>query len=275
MKAHHLIWSSVSAMALALTAVSGLPAGVPLNNLEGAGGIAFNPLAYLAGQNAGASSRGFFSKPQFGGWYVNLDEAAVDWTTIGAAVAAGGRLELSYGHEVVAPAARNIHQHNLGAKLLVLKENTGGHGWVPALSTGVLWKRTTGIARPVDNSSADFYLVLTKLLTRTGKPILLSGGLLSTDSRVTGAFGYADRRDQTLFANIDLLPVPNAALGFEYKQGARLTGFRNADYWNAHLTWFADSHLSLIAAYVNAGERQSISRVGLGDGMVLSAQYAF
>ena len=51
--------------------------GVPLNNLQGAGGIAFNPLAYTAGlpwdggdsTNAadGVSLNGIVSKPQIGG----------------------------------------------------------------------------------------------------------------------------------------------------------------------------------------------------------------
>ena len=34
---------------LAVAASATLPAGVPLNNLQGTGGIAFNPLAYTAG----------------------------------------------------------------------------------------------------------------------------------------------------------------------------------------------------------------------------------
>jgi hypothetical protein len=274
MKANNWSKRSVIFLALTLISVNALIAGVPLNNLEGAGGIAFNPLAYLAGQNAGEKP-GFISKPQFGGWYVNLDEVDVDWSVIGIAASLGGRVELSYGHEIVAPAARNIHKNNIGAKLLVIKENQGGTKWVPAISAGLLWKSTNNIPDPADNSSADFYLVLTKLITQTGKPILLSGGLLSTDSKVTGVFGYADKRDQTVFFNFDILPVANAALGFEYKQGAEFTGFRNASYWNAHFAWFADSHLSLIAAYVNAGDKKSTSRVGLGDGVVFSAQYAF
>lgn len=274
MKANN--WLKIKALALALSifTVNGLTAGVPLNNLEGAGGIAFNPLAYLAGQNAGENP-GFISKPQFGVWYVNLDEVSVDWTSIGVAASLGGRVELSYGHEIVAPAARNIHKNNIGAKLLIVKENQGGANWVPAISGGLVWKRTNNIPSPADNSSADFYLVLTKLITQTGKPVLLSGGLLSTDSQVTGVFGYADKRDQTVFFNFDILPVPNAALGFEYKQGAEFTGFRNAAYWNAHFAWFADSRLSLIAAYVNAGDQKSTRRVGLGDGVVFSVQYAF
>ena len=61
-------------------------AGVPLNNLQGVGGIAFNPLAYPAGQNdktGGPSQR--LSNPQFGVWYVRLGGVKVDWVAAGIA----------------------------------------------------------------------------------------------------------------------------------------------------------------------------------------------
>jgi len=58
-------------------------AGVPLNNLEGVGGIAFNPLAYTAGTKTEEPNHHgkfsldevFTSKPQIGTWYVNLCKA--------------------------------------------------------------------------------------------------------------------------------------------------------------------------------------------------------
>lgn len=65
-------------------------------------------------------------------------------------------------------------------------------------------------------------------------------------------------------------------MGAEYKQGARFeNGFKNANYWDAHVAFFAGPNLTLIGAYVYTGSEKSVSRVGLGDGFVLSAQYAF
>ena len=64
-------------------------------------------------------------------------------------------------------------------------------------------------------------------------------------------------------------------VGAEYKQGASFDTFKNADYWNAHVAWFANRNLTLIGAYVNAGDEKSTTKAGLGDGAVLSAQYAF
>ena len=70
-------------------AACSLFAGVPLNNLQGTGGIAFNPLAYTAGlpwdgddggdtTNAVEHSalNGKVSRPQVGAWYVNLTTPA-------------------------------------------------------------------------------------------------------------------------------------------------------------------------------------------------------
>ena len=96
------------AAALSFAAVAALGTaygGVPLNNLQGAGGIAFNPLAYTAGQpwEGGESNslNNVVSKPQFGAWYVNLNDADINWGAFGAAFTVANRLELSAGYELV------------------------------------------------------------------------------------------------------------------------------------------------------------------------------
>lgn len=260
-------------------------AGVPLNNLEGVGGIAFNPLAYTAGNkiesdektgaDKGITYKDVFSKPQFGVWYVNLNDVNIDWTTIGVAETFFKRLEVSYGHETIAPAGNNIHKNNVGAKLLLLPENFNDLKFIPAVSVGSIWKHSNNVGPGVDDNDFDIYGVATKLITQTPRPVLLSGGVLSTKGWVTGALGFDKDRKETLFANVDILPLDNVAVGFEFKQGAKFKDFKNANYWDAHVAWFANKNLSLVAAYVNSGDSKSTSRVGLGDGVVLSAQYAF
>ena len=75
--------------------------------------------------------------------------------------------------------------------------------------------------------------------------------------------------------NVDVLPFSFLAVGFEYKQGAKFTDFNNANYWDAHVAWFVNKNLTLVAAYTDTGARNSTSSFGLGDGVVFSAQYAF
>ena len=254
--------------------------GVPLNNLEGVGGIAFNPLAYLAGNGTletkeknGEKQEYLFGLPQIGGWYVHLGDASIDWTALGAAEASFGRVEVSYGHEIIGmETADTIYKDNVGAKLLVIKEDK----FVPAVSVGGVWKHTSfDVPDGVDDAGIDLYLVVTKLIKELPKPVLLSGGLLSTTGRTLGVLGFDEDRAEALFGNVAVLPWENVALGFEYRQGAHFPDFKNADYWNAHLAWFVNKNLTLVGAYVNAGDEKSSSKVGLGDGFVRSAQYAF
>ena len=63
----------LSSALLATTAV----AGVPLNGLQGEGGIAFNPVAFLAGTYADGTNQ-VVSAPQVGAWYTRLDSADID-----------------------------------------------------------------------------------------------------------------------------------------------------------------------------------------------------
>jgi hypothetical protein len=257
-----------------LTQITPSFAGPPLNNLEGVGGIAFNPLAYTAG-TATEPDQNIFSKPQAGIWYVSLSDVKVDWTAIGAAGTLFKRLEVSYGYEAIAPNGRNIHKNNIGGKLLLLNENQSGLAFVPAVSLGAVYKKTSGAAEGVDSEDLDYYLVATKLLGSLPVPALVSAGVLSTKGLATGVFGFDDDRETTFFGNIDLIPVSQLAVGVEYKQGAHFDDFKNADYYNVHAAWFVNKSLTLVAAYVNAGDETSTSKVGLGDGVVLSAQYAF
>jgi len=256
-------------------------AGVPFNNLEGVGGVALNPLAYLADSSGDNShftigKADVLGKPRFGGWYVNLGDVKVDWATFGIADTFFKRLEVSYGYEIIALSENPTrHKNNIGTKLLLVPENFKDYKFIPALSVGSIWKHTSNVGAGVDTSAADYYLVATKLVTQLPRPVLLSAGVLSTKGRATGVLGFDEKRRQVFFGNIDLLLTDNIVAGFEYKQGASYPDFKNADYWDAHIGWLVNKNLSLIVAYVNAGDHKSKDKVGLGDGVVLSAQYSF
>jgi hypothetical protein len=265
----------VSLVVLAGVFTNMVLAGVPLNNLEGVGGIAFNPLAYTAGTSGDSNSSfgDILSKPQIGAWYVHLHEVGIDWTTFGIAETIFKRVEVSYGHETIGWSNHEtIDKDNFGAKVLLLPEGDV----LPAISIGGVWKQTTfDVVPDAHKSGADYYLVGTKLVKALPLPVLLSGGVLSTQGQTTGVLGFNDSRKEVLFGNVDVLPLPNVAVGFEYKQGAHFDNFKNADYWDTHVAWFVNPNLTLVAAYVYTGDSKSTSKVGLGDGAVLSIQYAF
>jgi hypothetical protein len=268
--------------ALVLTvvfSVKGAFAGAPFTNLEGVGGVAFNPLAYPAdssGDNSHlkAGDLDVLGKARFGGWHVNLGDVKVDWTAIGVADTFFKRLEVSYGYETINQEnSVAVHKTNIGAKLFILPENSFNTKFIPAISIGGIFKNTSSLGP--NKSGHDLYLVATKLITQLPRPVLISGGIRSTDSKVTGVFGYDKDRKTTAFGNIDVILPAGLILGFEYKQGAEFDDWKDANYWNAHLAWTPTSNLTLILAHVNAGDYKSTSKVGLGTGVVLSAQYAF
>jgi hypothetical protein len=98
---------------------------------------------------------------------------------------------------------------------------------------------------------------------------LLSGGVLSTKGKTTGVFGYDKDRRATGFGNIDVILPLNLIAGFEYKQGAHYKDWKDANYWDAHLAWTPNKNLTLILAYVDAGDHKSTKVTGLGNGVVL------
>lgn len=280
-----------AALLFVSAATSTALAGVPLNNLQGAGGIAFNPLAYTAGKpwDGGETNmlNNFVSKPQAGAWYVNLNDADINWGAFGAAFTVAGRLELSVGYELVNARKygdSSINKYNLGAKVSLLDENSFDTSWVPAVAVGAIYKYTdsrTVHALRLDNDGFDLYAVVSKLITQTPWPVLLSAGVLYTDEVVNGVVGHNDY-DLAFFGNVDVLPSSNVAIGLEYKQGARIgDGIRNHDYWDGHVAWFVNDSLTFVAAFAETGDKDKFYRhgsaknLGVGSGLVFSVHYQF
>ena len=279
-------------LAASVLSASAAYAGVPLNNLQGVGGIAFNPLAYTAGQpwDGGETNvfNGIVSKPQVGGWYVNLSDADINWFAIGTALTFAERLEVSYGYgftDAKKYGDKSIDSNNLGAKLRILDENAFETQWVPAIAVGAVYKHTnTDLAGAfgLDKDGFDYYAVASKLVKETPIPVLLSLGILYSDEVVNGVIGHG-HYDVSYFANIDVLPSENIAVGFEYKSGvdAETSGIRNHDYYDGHVAWFVTPQLTLVGAYAYTGDKDRFYRdgnpknLGFGSGLVLSVQYQF
>jgi Protein of unknown function (DUF3034) len=263
-------------------------AGPPFVNLEGVGGVAYNPLAYVADSGADGDHYKLggvdISAPRFGSWYVHLGDSKIDWTSFGVATAVAKRFEFSYGYQTIAWVAHpTFHKNNFGFKALILPENSFDTKFIPAISAGTIYKTTSSSAihalgLPLRTSGEDYYLVATKTITALPQPVILSGGLLSSEEFVTGVLGFLNQRRQTGFANIDVVWPHNIVTGYEFKQGEQYSGaFKNANYWDAHVAWLANKNLTLIAAFTDTSSytKPLNTRQGLGRGFVLSSQYAF
>jgi hypothetical protein len=268
-------------------------AGPPFVNLEGVGGVAFNPLAYLADSGEEFIKIGdtnIVAKPRFGAWYVNLPDAKIDWTNFGVATTLLKRLEISYGYQTINWENHpTFHKNNLGAKLLVLKEDAFDTKFVPAFSIGTIYKTTSNKSlrdaglNSLRSTGQDWYAVATKTVSLLPVPVIVSGGVLSSQEFVTGVLGFHNKRKITGFFNIDLVLPKGFVVGYEFKGGENFTSFKNNNYWDAHVAWIPNKNLTIIAAYTATGsyDRSAVSsggsklRQGLGNGFVLSAQYAF
>ena len=263
----------ISSALLATSAV----AGVPLNGLQGEGGIAFNPVAFVAGTYAEEGQT--VSAPQVGTWYTRLDSADIDWAALSASFSVAKRLEFSYGYgwtDANKYGDDSVSTHNLGAKLQLFDAGAFDAEWLPALAVGAIWKNTdaaTADALGLDKSGADFYAVATKLVTSTPVPVLLSAGVQASDEVVNDVVGHGDY-GFGWFGNVNVIPVSWLTLGAEYKSGIDADDVHNHDYYDLHAAWFVNRALTLVTAYVDTGSKSG-SRLGVGDGFVLSAQYQF
>ena len=261
-------------------------AGLPLNNLEGVGGVAFNPLAYPAEGDAlySVGDTEIVSKPRFGTWYTNLGQPKIDWGSVGAATTFFKRLEVSEGYQYVSwgKTGTDYHKNNIGAKFVILPENSFDTKFLPEISVGTIYKTTSdkvvhdlGL---IHNRGAgeDWYAVATKTITQLPLPVVLSAGVLSSEEVATGVLGFTNQRRETAFGNVDVVLPHNFALGYEFKQGEEYDHSSNANYWDVHLAWLANKNLTLVLAYADTGRYNlANTKVGLGSGPVLSAQYSF
>ncbi len=272
-------------------AVSAAHAGPPLTNAEGVGGIALNPVAYVANPlkegDKGLFGAGIVSKPQLGGWYIGLNESHINWFTAGGNISFFNRVEIGYSHEFVdVEGLQNINKDNFSIKLNLIKENDFGLNFLPAFSVGTIYKNTDAddSLDLKDSDDWDFYFVATKMITALPVPVMLNAGTLGTKGYVRGVLGFGDDRQWTFFGNIDVVLLKKFILGYEYQQdvdvGNILKGESGADHsthsmWEAHLAYMHNEHLMLVASYAYTGDKDAVSQASFGSALVLSAQYAF
>ena len=263
-----------------LATIGGSFGGVPLNSLDGSGGIAFNPLAYTSGLKLEGND--WISKPQLGAWYVKLTDSNIEWSSYSLSLSLLDRVEFSYALNLVNArdyGDNSIEANTLGIKVKLLDEDSFDTSWVPAVSIGAKYRHTdsnTTELFDLEHSGINYYIVATKLIKQLPVPVLVSAGVQRSDEVVYGVVGH-NHYGTAVFANIDVLPSENVAIGLEYRQGVKVgDGIENADYWNGHVAWFVTKQLTLVGAYVNTGNKdKGFDELGVGDGFVLSVQYQF
>lgn len=269
--------------------VAGAYAGPPLVNVEGVGGAALNPLAWVANpigkDETGLGGCSVVGKPNIGAWHISLPDSDIKWDAAGFNLSFYNRIEIGYSHEWVdidaVPGV--IDKNNFSAKVNLVPEGAFDLPYMPAVSVGIIHKRTNFDTNGLwDKSSEDYYIVATKTITVLPIPMVLNAGILSTEGYVRGVLGFGDDRDEGFFGNIEFIPMENLIVGWEYQEGSEVDddlGLNTHSLWEAHVAWMVND-LTLIAAYCHTGSENLSSppphvASAFGDGWVVSAQYAF
>lgn len=196
-------------IAVAFIGVSVMPAaaGPPFTNIEGVGGVALNPLAFVSNsikpEGGGLGGSDIVSKPNLGYWHIGLGDSEIDWDTVGANISFWNVLEIGYGHEFVSiDDVANVDKNNFSMKANFLKEGD----LYPALAIGAIYK-DTNFSVTADDTGFDYYAVASKHFMDLPMPIVLSAGVVSTKGYVRGVLGFGDDRDEAFFGNFEILPT--------------------------------------------------------------------
>lgn len=167
--------------------------------LEGETGVFVTPLAYTV-----ASPSNNLGKPVVGYHFLEAGSVIGTFSKISITEGAFGRVEFGYTRDVHStggdPALSPLWDTGFNVvhgKVNIVRENTGKHNWIPAISVGFLARTQVhnvgGVITNQNTHNEDGYLVATKTVTEFKLPIMLSGGIRGTNAELWGMAGNATR----------------------------------------------------------------------------------
>lgn len=257
---------------------------LPVHTIEGYGGGAITPTAYLANPGAPGTTIGLPSLSVTGvyiGHNKDLESVVITETLF-------NHLELGYAFsrfgigsaQTAIKEATNItvrddvYLHNFNARLNFLDENSFKTNWIPAVTAGVHYKYNDGIDDIDDklggaltgigldhHDGVDFTLTASKLLTDVfGHPLIVTAGLRSSQAAWLGYLGFGEDRSLTFEGSLIYLPTNWLAVGYEFRQKNnpydQIPGLVG-DEDNLHafsLIFMPNNHLNIALVYGAFGE---------------------
>ncbi len=164
-------------------------------NWEGQTGVFVTPLAYTI-----PSTDKGFSRPVLSYHYLDAGSVLGGFHQVSVGAGAFGRIEFGYTRDLhqggSTPAVSNLWSSGFNAfhgKVNLLREK---RSWVPAVSAGFVVRSQVqnvgGVISNQDTTNEDFYAVVTKTVTQTGKvPLVLNVGFKGTNASLLGLAGNA------------------------------------------------------------------------------------
>ncbi len=250
---------------------------LPFHTVEGYGGGAFTPMAYLADPPLGDHA---FALPAVAFSYINLGQKDVEALTLTENLF--GRLELGFGADRLGLGALpgeirkatginiqtdDLWMYNLNVRGLIIPENSFASPWVPALTAGVQYKHNDGIANVNSrlggafntigyryDDGVDFTLTASKTFANVfGRPLIVSAGGRMSEAAQIGFLGFSDTYRPSFEGNIVYLPTNWLVVAYEYRQKSSpygqipgLIGKEN-DWHGVSASWLVDPQTDLTA----------------------------
>ena len=197
-----------------------LSASVYAQNIgwEGETGIFVTPLAYTA-----KSPNDGLGRPLVAYHFLSGGGVLGDFYNVSGTVGAFSRIEFGYtralhtaGGDPNLSPLWNDGFNIVHGKVNLVPENAAKTKWVPAISVGFVARtqvHNVGAAiQNKDTTNGDIYLVVSKTITQTGLPIILSGGVRGTNSELWGMGGNASEWSARAFGAAGfVLKLPKGA----------------------------------------------------------------
>jgi len=259
-------------------------APLPFHTIEGYGGGAITPMAYLVNPGPKGTVLGL---PSLSATYVGMDRKGI--VTTGITETLFGRIELGFSAEHLALGTLpgdikkattvdighdDLWLYNFNLRGLVIEENSFELP-LPALTFGVHVKyndtigdinhrlgnalRTIGYRK---DWGVDFTQTFTKMFPEVfGRPLIVSAGLRESEGSNTGFLGFADTYDVTFEGNIAYLPTDWLVIAYEYRGKPHAFGsgldplIKEEDDWHGiDVSWIINNHATLVVGYSHLGE---------------------
>ncbi|MEI7837163.1 MAG: DUF3034 family protein [Planctomycetota bacterium] len=253
---------------------------LPFHTIEGYGGGAITPMAYLVNPGKKSDTVGMPSLS-----FTNVVAGKKNLQAISVSETLWKRIELSYAVDRfgIGTLDDDIHQatgvdikrdevylHNFNIRGLLVEENSFGLP-LPAVTAGVHFKVNDGIADvnhrlagALDSigydkaSGVDYTLTASKTFANEltfKRPLIVTGGLRSSAASQLGLLGFGHERAITFEGSVVYLPTDWLLVGYEFRQKSnpydRIPGLiGDEDNWHSFCaSWLISKNMTLVGGW--------------------------
>jgi hypothetical protein len=218
---------------------------LPFITIEGQGGGAITPMAYLVNP---APEGKVFGKPSVALDYISAGRKNMDAFLMTENVL--GRIELGFAADRLGlgtlPSDVNstlganywlnnsdVWLYNFNVRYLAIKENYNDHAWMPALTFGATVKYNAdidaintklqnafGTIGYNSDTGVDFTMTATKTFGTAffGRPLIVSAGMRESQAADLGFLGFGDKYRASFEGNVVVLPADKWMFAYEFRQ---------------------------------------------------------